>query len=169
MLAIVLKKTDYYTKVNEIEKKITDHSHGKYITTPEFNKLTTGNFAARLGQVNLVTKTDFDDKLSNLNRKNNSNKTKHLLVENELNKLETFDSVYFRGKSHLEEDGTQNWFVFQPIHRYFRTTGANDSNILSWKSKGSSDESIKAPTTSNKVLNPSLDFIDNKIKVKFKI
>ena len=30
----------------------------KYITTPEFNKLT--NFAARLKQANLATKTDFD-------------------------------------------------------------------------------------------------------------
>ena len=42
-----MKKTDYNTKVNEMEKKITDHKHGKYITTPEFNKLTAENFAAR--------------------------------------------------------------------------------------------------------------------------
>ena len=72
-----------------------------------------------------------------------------------MEKLETFDSVYFHGKSPFEEDGTENWLVFQPIHMYFRTAGANDSNILSWKSKELSDESIKAPTTSNKVLNPS--------------
>ena len=38
--------TDYNTKVNEIEKKITDHNHDKYITTLEFNKLTTENFTA---------------------------------------------------------------------------------------------------------------------------
>ena len=43
-------------------KQITDHGYDKYITTPEFNKLTAENFAARLGQANLVTKTDFDDK-----------------------------------------------------------------------------------------------------------
>ena len=36
----------------------------------------------------LVTKTDFDDKLKNLNQKINSTKTKHLLVENELKKLQ---------------------------------------------------------------------------------
>ena len=30
--------------MNEIEKKITDHDHDKYITTPEFNKLTSENF-----------------------------------------------------------------------------------------------------------------------------
>ena len=80
----------------------------KYITIPEFNKLTTENFAARLAQANLVTKTDFDNKLSSLNRKITSNKTKHLLVENELKKLETFDSIYFRGKSHFEDDGNQS-------------------------------------------------------------
>ena len=48
VLLIQAKKTDYNTKINEIEKKITDHNHDKYITTPEFNKLTSENFAARL-------------------------------------------------------------------------------------------------------------------------
>ena len=52
----------------------------------------------RLAQVNLITKTDFDAKLSNLKRKFTQNKSKHLLVENELNKLKTFDSVCFFGK-----------------------------------------------------------------------
>ena len=114
MLVIQLK-TDYDTKVNEIKKKITDHKHDKYITIPEFNKLTAENFAARLAQANLVTKTDFDDKLINTNRKITSSKTKHLIVKNELKKLETFDSIYFRGKSHFEDDGTQNYLKFQPM------------------------------------------------------
>ena len=35
----------------------------------------------------MVKKTDFDDKLKNLNKKATSNKTKHVLVENELDKL----------------------------------------------------------------------------------
>ena len=26
----LVKKTDYYTKISDIEKKITDHDHGKY-------------------------------------------------------------------------------------------------------------------------------------------
>ena len=68
-------------------------------------------FNARLAQANLIKKTDFDAKLSSLNRKITENKTKHLLVENELNKLETFDSSYFIGKSHFEEDGTQNYLL----------------------------------------------------------
>ena len=49
---------------------------------------------------------DFDGKLKSLNQKINPNKAKYLLVENKLKKLQTFDSVYFRGKSHFEEDGT---------------------------------------------------------------
>ena len=78
----IVKKVDYYTKVNEIFKKITDHEHVKYITAPEFNKGTAETFAARLAQANLVTKTHFDNKLLSLNRKITSNKKKYLLVEN---------------------------------------------------------------------------------------
>ena len=84
-----------------------------------------------------------------------------------LKNLKTFDSVYFRGKSHFQEEGTQIFFVFQPIHRYFKIFMANDTNILSWKSKGFSDQSIKAPTTFSKFLNPSLDYVASKIRVRF--
>ena len=80
--------------------KLTDHNHDKYITTLEFNALAANVFNARLAQANLVTKIDFDTKLSSLNRKIIANKSKHSLVENELRKLKTFDSSYFRGKSH---------------------------------------------------------------------
>ena len=68
----LVKKTDYNININEIEKKITDHIHNKYITTPEFNNPTAKSFAARLAQANLATKTDFDDKLKNFNKKINS-------------------------------------------------------------------------------------------------
>ena len=40
----LVKNIDYDTKVNEIENKNTDHSHDKYITATEFNKLTAENF-----------------------------------------------------------------------------------------------------------------------------
>ena len=67
--------------------------------------------------------------MSDLNRKIDTNKTKHLVIENEFKKLEEFDSSYFRGKSHFEDDGTQNWLVFQPIHRYFKAIIASNRNI----------------------------------------
>ena len=38
MLLIQSEKSDYKTKINGTEKKITDHDHDKYITTPELNK-----------------------------------------------------------------------------------------------------------------------------------
>ena len=60
-----------------------------------------------LMQANLMTKTDFDIKLSSLNKKITANKSKNLLVENELKKIQTIDSSYFTGKSHFEEDGTK--------------------------------------------------------------
>ena len=93
----MVKKTDYNTKVKEIENKLNKHNYDKYIETPEFNKLAGDVFNARLAQADLVTKTDFDDKLSNLNRKITKNKTGHLLVQNELKKIKTFDLSYFIG------------------------------------------------------------------------
>ena len=98
----LVKKADYNTKVTEIEKKLSDHNHNKYITTPEFNTLAADIFNAILAQANLIAKTDFDGKLSSLNRKNAANKSKKLLVENELKKLKTFNSIHFIGKSHFE-------------------------------------------------------------------
>ena len=69
---LVKKEPDYNTKISEIEKKVTDHDRDKYITSPEFNKLTEEHFAARLAQENLVTKSDFDTKLKSLFIKINS-------------------------------------------------------------------------------------------------
>ena len=106
-------------KLVSLEKKLTDHNHDKYITTPELNTLAASVFNAKLAQPNLITKTDFDAKLSSRNRKITSNKSKNLLVENQLKKLKIFDLSYFVGKSHFEEHGTQNQLVFQSMCRYF--------------------------------------------------
>ena len=87
MLVALLKKKDYDTKVTEIENKLNDHNLDKYFTTPEFNKLAADIFKVRLAQANLILKTDFDVKLSSFNRNITNNKSKHLLVKNELNKF----------------------------------------------------------------------------------
>ena len=42
-----------------IEKKLTDHNHDKYITTPDFNTLAADVFNARLKQADFLTKTAF--------------------------------------------------------------------------------------------------------------
>ena len=82
MLVVLLKKTDYDTTVTEIENKLNNHNHDKYITTPEFNTLAADVFNVRLARANLVTKTGFDAKLSSFNKKITENKTKYLLVQN---------------------------------------------------------------------------------------
>ena len=85
------KKTDYNIKISEIENKLTDHNHDKYFTTSEFNNLTADVFNVRLAQANFITKTDFDSTLLSLNQKITKNKTKYLLVKNDLDKLKNFD------------------------------------------------------------------------------
>ena len=65
--------------MSEIENKVSDHNHDKYITTPDFNILAARVFNARLAKANLVTTTNFDTKLQSLNKRSNSNKTKHLM------------------------------------------------------------------------------------------
>ena len=77
----LVKRTDYNPKINEIERKSNDHNHKKYIATPKFNKWTSKNIAARLKQANLVTKTEFHNKLTSFNKRITSNKTKHLEVK----------------------------------------------------------------------------------------
>ena len=116
---LVKKKTDFIAKVTEIENKLNNHNHYKYIDTPEFNKLAGHVFNARLAQGNLVTTTDFDDKLSNSNRKITKNKTDHALVQNELKKMKTFDLSYFIGKNCFEEDGTKKLFSISTNNQVF--------------------------------------------------
>ena len=60
----LVKKTDYNTKITDIENILNNHNHGKYVATSEFNTLAANVFNTRLAQANLITKTDFDAKLS---------------------------------------------------------------------------------------------------------
>ena len=48
--------------------------------------------------------------MNEIDKKTNSNKTKHLIVENYFTKLKKFNSSYFRGKTFFDDDGTQNMF-----------------------------------------------------------
>ena len=75
----LMTTTVFNTKIVEIENKIPDHA--KYITTQEFNKLTAEIFAARLKQADLLSKTDFDNKLIRFNKRFTSNKTKAFRIK----------------------------------------------------------------------------------------
>ena len=93
-----------------------------------------------------------------------------MLVENELKKLQTSDSIHFRVKSHFEEDDSQNYLVFQPMCWYFKKVCSVGTGyyICFWESKGLSDKNITAPTARDNSLNPQLSYLDNKTRKEFK-
>ena len=66
MLVILLKKTDYNTKVTKIENTLNNHNHD-----------------------NLVVKSNFYNTVSSLNSKIATNKTKNESIEIEFKKLKT--------------------------------------------------------------------------------
>ena len=135
-ISTLIKKSDYVTKIAETESKYVSNT----------------GFDSKLAQANVITKRNFDPK--------------NIELENDIQKLQTFDSSYFRGKSHFEEDGVQNYLVFQPIRRYFKIT-ANIKYLSSWKSKGLFDETIKLYATSDNSLTPMIDHYGSKVRVKF--
>ena len=98
------------TKIGEVENNIPDHA--KYITTPEFNKLTAENLAARSKKADFVHQTVFDNILTSFNRKTISNKTKHVEVEKKL--TITKDYNFFLSKvCFTSNDRSQNTFAYQ--------------------------------------------------------
>ena len=121
------------TPLTAFDYKITEHSteHSIYITTQKFNNLAAENFTARLKQSNLANKgdiayffkkIDFDDKLKKLNKKVTANKSKLLLVDNELKelqgqtvKLQTYDLNLFIRQSYFVNDGAQLYYW---VHKY---------------------------------------------------
>ena len=86
-----------------------------------------------------------------------------------MNKLKTFDSGYFIGKSHFEEDGVQNYLVFQPSNKYFKViTNANTKYILSQQSKVVSDKSVKPPAMSDYKLYTKVNCYGTKTRLEFR-
>ena len=162
----LVNKANYNTKITEIEKKLTDYNHDKYIRTPEFNTLAADVLNARLAQANLVIKRDFDNKVSSLDSKIAANKTKNESIKIEIKKIKTLDLSYFIGKSHFEEDGTQNYLVFQPLNKYFKLIASTDY-VSSWKSKGLSAETIKPPSMSDNSLTAAVSYYGTRTRVQF--
>ena len=100
----LVKKTDYNTKITEIENKINNHNHYEYITTPEFNTLAADVFKARLAaQTDLIRKPDSDFKLKGISDRVTKNKTKYLLVENELKNYKNLMLLILGGKVILKK------------------------------------------------------------------
>ena len=137
-ISTLIKESEYDTKIKEIESKHVSNT----------------GFDSKLAQENVITKRNFDAKI--------------VEVENNIKKLQTFDSSYFRGKNYFDEDDKQNYLVFIPIFRYFKVNStANIDYISSWQSKGLSSESIKLHTASDNSVTPSLNYYGTKIRAKF--
>ena len=82
------------------------------------------------------------------------------LCKNKTVKGKAFDSSSFHSKSRFQDDVTQNYLVFPPVYKYFKSiVGSN--HILAWKSKGLSDESIKPLSAYGNSLNPVTCYIGN--------
>ena len=85
--------------------------------------------------------------MSSLNRKITANKTKHFFNDDELS--------HYRDKQYFGEgSGKQNYLVFLPMKKYFKLNSVARAAdyVLSWQSKGLSNESIKPPTTTKAAL-----------------
>ena len=92
----LVKKTDFNSKITEVEGKI-----------PSISGLATNSALTAVENkipdiTSLVTKTDFDAKLKAISDRVTKNKSKDLLLDNELKKLKAFDTDYFVGGNYFE-------------------------------------------------------------------
>ena len=182
----LVKKTDYDAKITEIEVQIPDVSG--LATKPALNTVenkipnisglaTKVELNAIVGKIpniiGLISKSDHDKDIKEI--KNNyvtstvltsilrdyvpytDYNLKVLLLENELEKYSPLNR-YFLGKSFFEDDGNQNYLIFQPISRYLKFI-TNNKNISSWRSKGLLNEEIS--------LYLSVNYINGKLHLKF--
>ena len=124
----LVKKIDYNAKISDIEEK--------YFTTSNYNKFVGEIIDAKIQAKGLVHKST----ISNLVKNSDLNITLATLATKAELKAEqekivnpqAFDSSFFCGKSHFEDNGTQNYLVFQPVFRYFKKI-ANSHHISLWK------------------------------------
>ena len=146
---LVKKKTDYNTKFSEADNKYTDYEHSnEFITTPEFNKLTSENFGVRLEEANLAkksdiakfsTKTDFDNEIKYVTS------TKGL-IKDSINKFSVLN-----GAKYFSLGIFQNSLVFIPTKKCIKCFSGT-TQIESWISNKMSEEIIENITKSDRIL-----------------
>ena len=102
----------------------TDHDHDNYITTQEFNKLTSKNFTARLKQASLASQIDIANlvKKTDLNRyelNELSKKVKAISTKELTNDLTNKFSI-LNGAKYFSSGIFQNYLVFIPAKKYIK-------------------------------------------------
>ena len=97
-------------KVTETENETPDTSH--FINTQEFYRLTKISLDVRMKEAekSLASKTELTNALD-LRDKNRGKKKE---------KFWKFYSSHFLGKRHFEDDGMENYLVFQPVYLFFK-------------------------------------------------
>ena len=92
-----------------------------------------------------------------------------MLPENELKKLQAFESSFFVGQSYLNNDGAQLYLIFQPIRKTITTFSGLPDTFSKWESNGLSNEKLKLSHTTNESLSPKLVWMNNsRIRSEFK-
>ena len=96
-------------------------------TASDYNKFTNEILGAKIKSKKLFNASDTSEFIKNTDW---DGKVKILTANVELKaeqdkmvKLNLFDLTYFRGKSHFEDDGIQNYLVFQSVQRCFKQIG----------------------------------------------
>ena len=152
-----MKKADCNTKINEIEKKITNH----YNFTA---RLKQANLASKSGIANFVKKTDFDNKIKYVTSDKNglnklSKKVKAILTKRLTKDLINRFSILNAGKCF--SSGTfHNYLVFTPAKKYIKYFSGT-TRIESWKSNEMFEESIENITKSDSNFAPT--FVDHRL------
>ena len=173
---MVLLKTDYNTKITEIEVKIPDISNlatKTALTTVENKIPDVSNLATKTALTTVENK--IPDVNSLVKKRIITPELLRLILSYQalmvkllkMSLLEKKFILFLLGNTIFDgEDGSQAYLIFQPVHGHFKTV-TNTNYISSWKSKGLSAESIKPPTTSDNNLHPELSYYEYNIKVKF--
>ena len=108
------------TELNTVENKIPDISNlaTKTLVNRIENKISdTNNLTTKTALTNVENKIP---DISSLVKKSDYN-TKITEVENNVKKLQAYDSSYYSGKKYFdEEDGKQNYLVLLPKRKYFK-------------------------------------------------
>ena len=163
-------------KIPNVSNLVLKTDYAREITKIKNDYVTNAALDAR--HKNLVQKTTFESEFKKNDDKVSVNSSNVLTYEHKLkqrddtiNDIER-DASYFRGKNYFGDDGMQNYFVFQPMYKYFKKVIDSTDNTVYvhyWQSKGLSDGKINAPgTSSSNDQAPILEYGGTGIRLKFK-
>ena len=158
MLLVLLKKTDFDSEITEVEGKI-----------PNISGLGSNSSLTAVGNkipdiASLITKTDFDAKLKYISDRVTNNKSKDLLLDNELEKLKTLVASTAKTKSDegkMEDSFTRGFYYYlQQSYLVYECKVHSFSfklnTIIVWKSTGihnySGNSNIAGTTGANNEL-----------------